>query len=165
MLYPTNRRRRNRPAHAARPPLRVAGALAGLVAIVVAVVVAVRAFSGDPAPAADTLVTARSLTVTIPQHVVPLTADELADLQTQPPDLGVLAQPARLSSCLAGLGYPSATEVLGARPVEINGRPAVVLLLAADDPALVTALAVTPQCSVANTGLLADTTVPRTSRP
>lgn len=156
------------PAHAARPPgtrLRTVGVLAGVSAIGVAVAVAVPSLGGDPAPAAGTVVTARSLTVTVPQNRVPLSADELAALLRAPAQLGPLAAPARLSSCLDGLGYGSGTAVLGARPVEINGRPAVVLLLPADDPAVVAALAVSSRCSAADTGLLAETTVGRVSPP
>jgi len=152
------------PAHAARRPgtrLRTAGVLAGVSAIAVAVAVAVPSLRGDPAPAAGTVVTARSLTVTVPQNRVPLSEDELTALLRSPAELGPLGAAARLSSCLDGLGYGSGTAVLGARPVEINGRPAVVLLLQADDPAAVAALAVSPQCSAADTGLIAETSVRR----
>lgn len=133
----------------------------GVAAIAVAIAVAVPTLLSDPAPAASYLTTARSLTVTIPRAVIPLTDEELVALLQQPPDLGRLQSPARLASCLSGLGYPTTTEVHGARPVEINGRPAVVLLLAADHPGVLNALAVAPQCSVAHTGLVADTTVTR----
>lgn len=112
-------------------------------------------------PATSTLTTARSLTVEVPVAVIPLSAAELADLVDAPADLGALTDRARLASCLAGLGYRSSTPVLGARRTQINGRPVVMLLLTADDPALVNVLAVTPQCSTADTGLLADTTIPR----
>ncbi len=84
----------------------------------------------------------------------------LALLDNQP-DFGPLADPQRRVSCLAGLGYPSDARVLGARPVQIAGRPAVVLLLPADTPGTVTALAVAPNCSAVDTGLLADRIVNR----
>ncbi len=150
------------PAHAVRPPgtrLRTAGVLAGVSAIAVAIAVAVPSLGGDPAPAAGTVVTARSLTVTVPQNRVPLSEDELTALLRSPAELGPLGAAARISSCLDGLGYSSGTAVLGARPVDINGRPAVVLLLPADEPAVVAALAVSPQCSAADTGLIAETVV------
>lgn len=152
------------PAHAARPPqhrLQIAGAAAGVAAIVVAIGVAVPTLLGGSAPAASTLTTARSLTVAVPQAVVPLTEPQLLALLDRPADLGVLREPGRLSSCLSGLGYPVSTAVLGAAPVEINGRAAVVLLVGADDPGMINVLAVTPHCSDADTGLLADTAVPR----
>ena len=139
----------------------MAGALVGVVAIAAAVAIAVPTLQGGSAPAASTLTTARSLTVTVPQAAVPLTEAELTALLQQPVDLGELHVPARLGSCLGGLGYPTSTQVLGAQTVEINGRPAVVLLIAADDPGLLNAFAVSPHCSGADTGLLADTVVPR----
>lgn len=152
------------PAHAAHPArggLRLAGVVAGVAAITAAIAVAVPTLRGDPAPAASSLTTARSLTVTVPRAVIPLSGDELGALLRQPPDLGPLQAPSRLASCLSGLGYPTDTTVLGARPVEINGRPAVVLVLPDDAPGLLAALAVAPHCSGAHTGLVADTTVTR----
>jgi len=59
------------------------------------------------------------------------------------------------------LGYPADARVLGARPVEIAGRPAVLLVLPADTPTTVSALAVAPTCSSVNTDLLADRLVDR----
>jgi hypothetical protein len=50
---------------------------------------------------------------------------------------------------------------LGARPVQIAGRPAVLLVLPADTPGSITALAVAPTCSSVDTGLLADRHVDR----
>jgi len=152
------------PAHAARPPqhrLRAACAAAGIVAIVVAIGVAVPTLLGGSAPAASTLTTARSLTVAVRQAAVPLSDTELIALLDQPAELGALGDPGRLGSCLSGLGYPTSTAVLGARTVTINGRAAVVLLIGADDPGMINVLAVTSHCSVAATGLLADTVVPR----
>ncbi|CAN5172815.1 hypothetical protein BH11ACT7_BH11ACT7_11740 [soil metagenome] len=137
------------------------GATAGVVAIAAAVAIAVPTLQGGSAPAANTLTTARSLTVSVPQAAVPLTERQLSALLEQPADLGALGAPGRLSACLGGLGYPSSTPVLGATPVDINGRPAVVLLIAAEDPRLIDALAVGPYCSGADTGLVADTVVPR----
>jgi hypothetical protein len=51
--------------------------------------------------------------------------------------------------------------VLGARRVDINGMPAVVLVLPGDTPDTVAALAVRPNCSSVDTGLLADTRIRR----
>ena len=152
------------PAHAARPPqrrMRLAGAVAGIAAIVAAVAVAVPTLQGDPAPVAETLTTARSLTVTIAPAVIPMSDAELAALLDRPADLGALQQPGRLGSCLGGLGYPTSTAILGAETVDINGRASVVLLVGAENPRLITVLAVDTQCSAADTGLLADTVIPR----
>ncbi|EUA29404.1 hypothetical protein I548_2591 [Mycobacterium intracellulare] len=63
-----------------------------------------------------------------PPMEVPLSADEILGLLDRAPDFGssggTLSDPARRASCLTGLGYPAATQVLGARPVEVNARPA-----------------------------------------
>jgi hypothetical protein len=59
------------------------------------------------------------------------------------------------------LSYPADARVLGARPIEIAGRPAILLVLPGDTPGTVTALAVPPTCSSVDTGLLADRIVNR----
>jgi hypothetical protein len=50
--------------------------------------------------------------------------------------------------------------VLGARPIEINARPGVLLVVPADTPGNLAVYAVAPNCSAADTGLLASTQVP-----
>ena len=92
---------------------------------------------------------------------VPLSDAEIVGLLTTPPDLGALDDARRRSSCLSGLGYPASDAVLGARRVDINGMPAVVLVLPGDTPDTVAALAVRPNCSSADTVLLADTRIRR----
>jgi hypothetical protein len=133
----------------------------GIAAITAAIAVAVPTLRDGPAPAAGTLTTARSLTVTIPPAVIPLSDADLAALPDRPARLGVLGEPGRLGSCLGGLGYSTSTAVLGAETVDINGRAAVVLLVAADDPQTMNVLAVAAYCSAADTGLLVDTVIPR----
>jgi hypothetical protein len=59
------------------------------------------------------------------------------------------------------LGYPADARILGARPVQIVGRAAIVLVLSGDTPGTVSALAVSPTCSSADTGLVADRIVNR----
>jgi len=86
---------------------------------------------------------------------------ELVDLLNRRPDYGPLDDPARRASCLSGLGYPASTQVLGGRPVEINARPGIVLVLPADTPGNLAVFAVALNCSAADTGLLADTQIPR----
>ncbi len=93
---------------------------------------------------------------------IPVADAELLGLLTRPADPGPLADPQRLASCLTGLGYPPSTAPLGARPLEINGRPGVLLLLAGDLPRRVNAVVVAPNCSSIDTGLLASTVVNRT---
>ena len=92
---------------------------------------------------------------------IQLSDQQILALLDNDPDFGPLADPQRRTSCLAGLGYPSAARVLGARPIEIAGRPAILLVLPGDTPGTVTALAVAPTCSSVNTGLLADRIVNR----
>jgi hypothetical protein len=59
------------------------------------------------------------------------------------------------------LGYPGATTVLGARPVDMDGRPGVLLLMPGNTAKAVAALIVDPNCNSAHTGLLADTVITR----
>ncbi|MBV9514139.1 MAG: hypothetical protein JO280_08895 [Mycobacteriaceae bacterium] len=91
----------------------------------------------------------------------PLSGAEITGLLSRPPDFGPLGDARRRSSCLSGLGYPASDAVLGARQVDIDGAPAVVLLLPGDAADTVAALAVRPNCSSADTGLLADTQIHR----
>jgi hypothetical protein len=92
---------------------------------------------------------------------IPLSDQQILDLLGAKPDFGPFADPQRRTSCLAGLGYPADARVLGAKPVQIVGRPAIVLVLPGDTPGTVTALAVSPTCSSADTGLVADRIVNR----
>ena len=96
-----------------------------------------------------------------PPATVPLSAAEIVGLLTRPPDLGLLGDARRRSSCLSGLGYPGPDVLLGGRQVDINGAPAVVLVLPGDTPETVAALAVRPTCSSADTGLIATTQIRR----
>ena len=132
-----------------------AGVLAALVATGVGTVVLLR--SGGPAGGA----TAQHLPADPSSVTVPLSDAEIVALLTQPPDLGALGDARRRASCLSGLGYPAAEAVLGARRVDITGTPAVVLVLPVDTPDTLAAFAVRPNCSSADTGLLADTRIRR----
>ena len=89
----------------------------------------------------------------------PIARDELTALTHRSPDLGPLADPTRRSACLAGLGYPPAIAIRGADQIDIDGAPAVVLLLPAPRPADLVALAVRPDCDTTAPHLVADTTV------
>jgi hypothetical protein len=113
-----------------------------------------------PEPTPSTSATAEHITVS-PPTVIPLSQDEILGLLDRRPDYGPFADPARRASCLSGLGYPAATQVLGARPIEINARPGVVLVLPGDTPHGLAAYAVALNCSAADTGLLANTQIPR----
>lgn len=151
-------------AHSARPhirPARVAAGVAGVGAALAAIGVGTASLLDAPAPAPSTPTTAEHITVSAPPTTIPLSAVEIVGLLGRAPDYGSLGDPVRRASCLGGLGYPASTQVLGARPIEINARPGVLLVLPADNPADLAVFAVAPNCSAADTGLLASTQVPR----
>jgi hypothetical protein len=165
-LPPANRvldRHGSRTAHAARGPVvrfRTAGAVLGLAAVIAAgTAMLLRNDSAGPFGAETT---ASSITVSRPSGGVPLSDAEILALLTQPPDLGALASPQRRASCLIGLGYSTGTSVLGARPLEVMGRPGVLVLLPGDVPTRINAVVVAPNCSSVDTGLLASTVVNNT---
>jgi hypothetical protein len=151
------------PAHSVRhtPRWQVAGLMAGVGAAVVGVVVGAVTLVRDPAPTRPAGPTAESITVSRPASDVPLSDPQIVGLLTHSPDYGPLADPQRRASCLSGLGYSAATPVLGARPVDMQGRAGVLLVLAADTPRALLALVVAPDCNSAHTGLLANTLVTR----
>jgi len=153
-------------AHTLRPgrlprSTRVAVAGAGLAAAAVAAWLGTAALITAPAPTPSRPTTAEHITVSRPPMTIPLSDQQILALLDDKPDFGPLADPQRRTSCLAGLGYPANARVLGARPVQIVGRPAVLLVLPADTPGSITALAVAPTCSSVDTGLLADRHVDR----
>jgi hypothetical protein len=153
-------------AHAVRPgnlgrPARVVAALAGLAAAAVAVGLGTAALLRVPAPAPSAPTTAQHITVSRPPPAIPLSDQQILALLDHDPDYGPLADPQRRASCLEGLGYPTSARVLGARPLEVARRPAVLLVVPGTAPDTVAALAVAPSCSSANTGLLADRVVER----
>jgi hypothetical protein len=155
-------------AHSARPhirPARMIAGVAGLCAVVAAIGVGTVALVNAPAPTPSALVTAEHITVSTPPMVIPLSQAEILGLLNHAPDFGPLGgplnDPARRASCLSGLGYPAATQVLGARSIEINARPGVLLVLPGDTPDNLAVFAVALNCSAADTGLLANTQVPR----
>jgi hypothetical protein len=92
---------------------------------------------------------------------VPLSDTQIVGLLAHRPNYGPLDDPQRRASCLRGLGYSAATEVLGARPVDVHGRPGVLMVLPGDTPKALVALVVGPNCDSAEAGLLADTVVTR----
>ncbi|HUB54455.1 MAG TPA: hypothetical protein VMB04_04730 [Mycobacterium sp.] len=156
-------------AHTVRPgrlprPTRVAVGLAGLVGLAAAAVAAwlgTAALISPPAPTPSRPTTAEHITVSRPPMTIPLSDQQILALLDDKPDFGPLADPQRRTSCLAGLGYPADARILGARPVQIAGHPAVLLVFPGDTPGTATALAVAPNCSSVDTGLLADRLVHR----
>jgi hypothetical protein len=161
---PAGSRIRARAAHAARPmthPVRVIVALAGLGALAAVVGLGTMALVSAPEPATSTPITAQHITVSPPASAIPLSEAQILGLLDRSPDYGPLAEAPHRASCLNGLGYPTSTGVLGARPIEINGRPGVLLVLPGDRPEELAVLAVAPKCSAADSELLASTHVPR----
>jgi hypothetical protein len=155
-------------AHSARPhirPARVVAGVAGAGAVLAAIGMGTAALINAPEPTPSTPVTADHITVSTPPMAVPLSQAEILGLLNHSPDFGPaggpLSDPPRRASCLAGLGYPASTQVLGAQPIEINARPGVLLVLPGDTPENLAVFAVALNCSAADTGLLASTQVPR----
>jgi hypothetical protein len=158
-------------AHSARPQLgraRLAAVIAGVCALIAAIGVGTAALLNAPPPTPSTSPDAQHITV--PESSSPstqailLSNAQILELLSQSPDYGdhgALEDPSRRASCLRGLGYPPSAPVLGARPIEVNARPAVLLVLAADTPNDLAVYAVALNCSAVDTGLMASTQVPR----
>jgi len=142
-------------------PARLAIAVTGLAAVAVAAWLGTRALITAPASTTSRPTTIEHITVSRPPQTIPLSDQQILALVDHEPDFGPLTDPRRRASCLAGLGYPANARVLGARPIDIAGHPAVLLVLPGDAPGDVKALAVAPSCSAANTGLSADRIVAR----
>ncbi len=140
---------------------RLAVALTGLTAVAVAAWLGTRALITAPAPTTSRPTTIEHITVSRPPQTIPLSDQQILALLDHEPDFGPLTDPRRRASCLSGLGYPANARVLGARPIDIGGHPAVLLVLPGDAPGNVKALAVAPTCNAANTGLSADRMVTR----
>jgi hypothetical protein len=151
------------PAHSVRhtPRWQLVAFVAGVGAAVAGAVAGGMLLVREPAPTWSTGPTAESITVSRPATELALSDPQIIGLLSQRPDYGPLADPQQRASCLSGLGYPAATAVLGARPVDMHGRPAVLMLLPASAPGMVLAVVIAPDCDSAHTGLLATTLVTR----
>ncbi|HZA11822.1 hypothetical protein [Mycobacterium sp.] len=144
--------------HRARQPLARVGALAGLAAAIAAIGIGAVMLLMTPGSTPRPAPTIQQITVArLP--AIPLSGPEIAALVRRPPDYGALADPQRRASCLSGLGYPISAPILGAKAVHVGGQPAVLLVLAADTPNDLVALAVRADCNSAETGLIAQTQV------
>jgi hypothetical protein len=142
-------------------PTRIVFAAAGLAAAAAAAWLGVGALVTAPATMPSRPTTIEHITVSRPAQTIPLSDQQILELLDREPDLGPLTDARRRASCLAGLGYPANTRVLGARPVDIVGHRAVLLVLPGAAPETLAALAVAPTCSSVNTGLSADRIVHR----
>lgn len=152
------------PAHSVRRPrlgrIQVLALVVGACAAVAGAVIGVAMLADEPPSRRDTGPTARSITVAPPARDLPLPDAQILALLDQPADYGPLADATLRASCLDGLGYPAATP-LGARPVDVHGRPGVLMLLPGDTAQAVVALVVRPNCTAADTGLLAGSVLTR----
>ncbi len=140
---------------------RIAVAATGLAAVAVAAWLGTRALMTAPTPIPSRPTTIEHITVSRPPLTIPLSDQQILALLDREPDLGPLTDPRRRASCLGGLGYPANTRVLGARPIDIAGHPAVLLVLTGDVPDAFAAFAVSPTCSSVDTGLSADRIIRR----
>lgn len=150
---------RSRSPHRAVRVSAAVGAAAVVVAAAVGVVNLVGSDAGPSSPRPGTEPASPT---------IPLSDSEILALLHTPPDLGLLGDPRRRASCLSGLGYLGSTAVLGGRQLAVLGQPAVLLVLADDttpddtgSEMTVVAMAVSPNCSAADTGLLAETQIRR----
>jgi hypothetical protein len=152
----TGHHRQNRPALRRRRVAAVAGALAA----VIAVGVGLFALSGDeetdPGFTRAPGTSARHLTART--STMPLTDAQILELLLRRPDVGPLRDP---QACLNSLDQPAGTPILGAAPVTLGTRPAVLLVLPAVAPSAVLAVVVAPDCPTAGTGVLARTELSR----
>lgn len=150
------------PARPRASRFRSLAAPAGIAAAIAAVAVGgAMLLRGDPTPGAPTLSTGSVSTMSRSPSGLPLSDEQIRALVDAPPDLGPLADRQRLASCLSGLGYSPSTPLLGGKPLDVNGRPGLLLLLPGDLPKRVRAVMVSANCSSVDTGLLASTVVTR----
>lgn len=134
------------------------GLVVGICAVTTAVILGALILVRDPGSSFPSRPTASHITVPSAAPTgFPLPDAELRAALSRQRDLGSLADPQRRASCLTGLGYSPTLAVLGGHPVEVSGRPGVLLLVPARTPDKIRALVVTPTCNSAHTGLLAET--------
>ncbi len=141
---------------------QLAALVTGAGAVLLAAGLGVAALLDSAPPSRPTGPTARSITVARPAPAFPLTRPQILELLDRSPVYGPqLSDPARRASCLAGLGYPAATAVLGAGPVDVGGHSAELLVLPGDPAGTLSAFVVAPDCGAAHPGPLAHTVVRR----
>jgi hypothetical protein len=146
--------------HRARRPAARLGAVVGAAAAICAAALGTVMLTRTAAPPAATSPTAEHIAVSSGPPI-PLSGPQIAGLLQARPDYGPLADPQRRASCLSGLGYSTSVPVLGAQPVQMGDRPGVLLVLGGPTPKDLLALVVQPNCSSVDTGLIADTQIPR----
>lgn len=147
--------------HADRPAVhRRTWLIIGLVAVGVAVVLGSVARTGtedrpDTGARAD-YTTARQLIEPPASSALPFPPAAIEALLIRPPVLGPLTDPA---ACLAGIGRPADTPVLGAQPVPDG----VLLVLPGSGPDEMVAVVVAAGCPTADPAVLTSAVLPRPS--
>ncbi|SHT86321.1 hypothetical protein [Mycobacteroides abscessus] len=92
------------------------------------------------------------------QTAFPLSGNEITALVGRAPAFGELDDAARRASCLTGLGLSASTPVLGAQTLDIDGS-AVLMVLPAERPGELLAVAVRPGCSQTDPQRVAQTRI------
>jgi hypothetical protein len=155
------------------PPLpstrrwRLLAAVTGMCAAVVAAVVGVVVLVRPAGQAPSTLTSLGMITVSPPRADVGLSGPQIVGLLAAKPDLGPLSDPQRRAACLAALGYPSEVRILGARPVDVAGRPGVLVLMphnTSATPDSIVGLVVAADCDAGHATTLAETVVKRPAK-
>lgn len=92
------------------------------------------------------------------QTPFPLSGNDVTALVGRTPAFGALDDAARRASCLTGLGLSASTPVLGAQTLDIDG-PAVLMVVPAERPGELLAVAVRPGCSQSDPQRVAQTRI------
>ncbi|CDO08020.1 hypothetical protein C1S82_18155 [Mycolicibacterium cosmeticum] len=150
------------PAHAARPlRWRRTALVCGVAAVLAGLGLGAVALSDTSAPPRSAGPTAQQITVAHRPAPMPLSRADILALLGRPADLGALAEPQRWAACLRGLRRDPAQPILGATPVTVAGRPAVVVVFPGTRPTDVQAVTLDTGCDAAHGATLAETTLPR----
>ncbi|WP_078312417.1 MULTISPECIES: hypothetical protein [unclassified Mycobacterium] len=88
----------------------------------------------------------------------PISGNEITALVGRTPAFGDLEDASRRASCLTGLGFSASTPVLGAQTLDIDG-PAVLMVLPAERPGELLAVAVRPGCTQSDPQRVAQTRI------
>ncbi|CAN7693774.1 hypothetical protein [Mycolicibacterium frederiksbergense] len=150
--------RQHRPALGWRQVAGVTGALAAVLGLGIGLYAGSDGDdASDPGTARSPETSARHL-ITARSPSMPLTDPQILALLRRPPDTGPLVDP---QACLNSLNGLAETRILGAAPVSLSARPAVLLVVPAQDPSAVIAVVVAPDCPASGTGALARTELAR----
>lgn len=88
----------------------------------------------------------------------PISGNAITALVGRTPAFGDLEDAGRRASCLTGLGFSASTPVLGAQTLDVDG-PAVLMVLPAERPGELLAVAVRPGCNQSDPQRVAQTRI------